>query len=58
MTIIWIALVSLVATFLFDFIIFKIEHERAVEKSWQELNDRLEKEGRPRLDKKKKKRGK
>jgi len=47
---VWAAAGSLLATFIFDFVYWKVEHEREVEKSWQALNDKLENEGRPRLD--------
>ncbi|MDR7078130.1 hypothetical protein J2Y03_003180 [Neobacillus niacini] len=47
---VWAIIISAVATILFDMIFSKIEHERKVEKSWQALNDQLEREGRPRLD--------
>ena len=47
---VWAIIISAVATILFDMIFSKIEHEREVEKSWQALNDQLEREGRPRLD--------
>ena len=47
---VWAILISAIATILFDLIFSKIEHEREVEKSWQALNDQLEREGRPRLD--------
>lgn len=47
---VWAIIISAVATILFDMIFSKIEHEREVEKSWQALNDQLERERRPRLD--------
>lgn len=50
MVFVWAILGSLLATIIFDFVYSKIEHEREVEKSWQALNQKLESEGRPRLD--------
>jgi hypothetical protein len=47
---VWAIIISAVVTILFDMIYAKIQHEREVEKSWQALNDQLEREGRPRLD--------
>jgi hypothetical protein len=47
---VWAMIISAVATILFDMIYSKIQHEREVAKSWQALNDQLEREGRPRLD--------
>lgn len=47
---VWAMIISAVVTILFDMIYSKIQHEREVEKSWQALNDQLEREGRPRLD--------
>ena len=47
---VWSIIISAVVTILFDMIYSKIQHERKVEKSWQALNDQLEREGRPRLD--------
>jgi hypothetical protein len=41
---------SLVATIIFDMVYSKIELEREIEKSWQALNDQLEREGKPRWD--------
>jgi hypothetical protein len=41
---------SLAATLIFDMIYSKIELEREIEKSWQALNDQLEREGKPRWD--------
>jgi hypothetical protein len=46
----WAITGSLVATVLFDMIYTKIELEREIEKSWQALNDQLEREGKPRWD--------
>jgi hypothetical protein len=46
----WAIIGSLVATALFDMIYSKIELEREIEKSWQALNDQLEREGKPRWD--------
>jgi hypothetical protein len=50
MIFVWALLGSLLATIIFDFVLFKIDQEREVEKSWQALNEQLEREGRPRLD--------
>lgn len=50
MILVWTFLGSLAATIIFDFVYSKIEHERELEASWQELNNKLESEGRPRLD--------
>jgi hypothetical protein len=47
---IWAIIGSLAATFIFDMIYSKIELEREIEKSWQALNDQLEREGKPRWD--------
>lgn len=47
---VWAMIISAVVTILFDMIYSKIHHEREIEKSWQALNDQLEREGRPRLD--------
>jgi flagellar biosynthesis protein FlhB len=47
---VWAIIISAVVTILFDMIYSKIQHEREVKKSWQALNDQLEREGRPRLD--------
>ncbi|WHX98551.1 hypothetical protein [Neobacillus sp. DY30] len=47
---VWAIIISAVVTILFDMIYAKFQHEREVEKSWQALNDQLEREGRPRLD--------
>jgi hypothetical protein len=47
---VWAIIISAVVTILFDMIYSKIQHEQEVEKSWQALNDQLEREGRPRLD--------
>ena len=50
MIFVWAILGSLLATLLFDFVYFKIEQERELEKSWQALNQMLESEGKPRWD--------
>lgn len=47
---VWAIIISAVVTILFDMIYSKIQHEREVEKSWQALNDQLEREGKPRWD--------
>jgi hypothetical protein len=47
---IWAIFGSLIATILFDRIYSKIELNREIEKSWQALNDQLEREGKPRWD--------
>ncbi|MFB3166644.1 hypothetical protein P5G62_005940 [Neobacillus sp. 179-C4.2 HS] len=47
---VWAMIISAVVTILFDMIYSKIQHEREVEKSWQTLNDQLEREGKPRWD--------
>jgi hypothetical protein len=47
---IWAIIGSLAATLIFDMIYSKIELEREIEKSWQALNDQLEREGKPRWD--------
>ncbi|MCM3690997.1 hypothetical protein [Neobacillus niacini] len=51
---IWAIIGSLVATIIFDLIYSRIysriELEREIEKSWQALNDQLEREGKPRWD--------
>jgi hypothetical protein len=47
---VWAMIISAVVTILFDMIYSKIQHEREVEKSWQALNDQLEREGKPRWD--------
>jgi hypothetical protein len=47
---VWAIIISAVVTILFDMIYSKIQNARKVEKSWQALNDQLEREGRPRLD--------
>ncbi len=39
---------SALATLIFDYIYFKIEHERKVERSWKALNGQLEREGKER----------
>lgn len=43
----WAIIGSLAATLIFDMIYSKIELEREIEKSWQALNDQLEREGKP-----------
>jgi hypothetical protein len=48
---IWAIIGSLIATILFDMIYSKIELNREIEKSWQALNEQLEREGKPRWDK-------
>jgi hypothetical protein len=50
MIFVWTIIESLIATILFDLVYTKVEHERELEKSWQALNEMLEREGRPRLD--------
>lgn len=53
-TVLFAFVMAVVFAILTDYGMFKWEQEKAVEKSWQELNDKLEKTGRERLDKKKK----
>jgi hypothetical protein len=44
--------ISLVVTFLFDFIMYKVEQKREEDESWKALNEQLEREGKQRWDKK------
>lgn len=48
--IVLIVVASLVLTFLFDFIMYKIEQRRELEKSWKAVNDQREREGKERWD--------
>lgn len=45
-------------TILFDYLMFKWDQKKYVDYQWQLLNEKLEREGRPRLDQKKKKKKK
>jgi hypothetical protein len=49
-----IALVSVLATLIFDLIWFKVSQAIEVEKSWRAVNEQREKEGKERWDKRNK----
>jgi hypothetical protein len=53
MKILIIAIASLILTFAFDYILWRMKDEKEMEASWKAVNEQREREGKPRWDGKK-----